>query len=130
MAVRKPGCVDQFSDFRTISICQSSSGVHFKASLHCDPLLPYYNHRPDTMVICFRFSRLTSENRVHKEGFKIGSRACISEKHSLCELAFALVVVYAIVSDSSQLPTAIVLIMDIVGHVLQILHVSSVIKEQ
>lgn len=59
----------------------------------------------------------------------MGSRACISEKPLLCELAFVLVVVYAVVSNSSQLPTAIVLIMDIVGHVLQILHVSSMIEE-
>ncbi len=51
------------------------------------------------------------------------------KKHSPCELAFGLVVVDAVVSDSGQFPAAIVLIMDVVGHILQVLHVSSVIEE-
>lgn len=45
-------------------------------------------------------------------------------------MTFVLVVVDTIVSDSSQFPTAIVLIMDIVGHILQVLHVSSVVEEK
>lgn len=56
MAVRKPGCVDhqcRSTDYRTISMCQSSSG---------GPLPPFYNHRHDTMVNCIMYSKLTSEN--------------------------------------------------------------------
>jgi len=41
------------------------------------------------------------------------------------QLSFSLVVVHAIVGDSSQLPAAVVLIMDVVCHVFQVLHMSS-----
>lgn len=42
------------------------------------------------------------------------------------QLAFSPVVVYAIVGDGGELPAAVVLIVDIVCHVLQVLHVSPV----
>lgn len=41
------------------------------------------------------------------------------------QLSFSLVVVHSVVGDSGQLPAAVVLIVDVVCHVLQVLHVSS-----
>lgn len=41
------------------------------------------------------------------------------------QLAFSPVVVHAVVCDSSELPAAVVFIVDVVCHVLQVLHVSS-----
>lgn len=38
---------------------------------------------------------------------------------------FSSVVVHAVVGDSSQLPAAVVFIVDVVCHILQVLHVSS-----
>lgn len=38
---------------------------------------------------------------------------------------FSSVVVHPVVGDSSELPAAVVLIVDVVRHVLQVLHVSS-----
>lgn len=40
------------------------------------------------------------------------------------QLALGPVVVHAIVGDSSELPAAVVLVVDVVRHVLQVLHVS------
>ena len=43
----------------------------------------------------------------------------------LCgQLTFSPVVVHAVVGDGRQLPAAVVLIVDVVCHVLQVLHVS------
>lgn len=41
------------------------------------------------------------------------------------QLAFSPVVVHSIVCDGSELPAAVVFIVDVVRHVLQVLHVSS-----
>lgn len=41
------------------------------------------------------------------------------------QLAFSPVVVHSVVGDSSKLPAAVVFIVDVVRHVLQVLHVSS-----
>lgn len=38
---------------------------------------------------------------------------------------FSSVVVHAVVGDSSELPAAVVFIVDVVCHILQVLHVSS-----
>lgn len=44
--------------------------------------------------------------------------------YALCELPFGLVVVHPVAGDGSQLPAPVVLIVDVVGDVLQVLHVS------
>lgn len=46
--------------------------------------------------------------------------------HSLGELAFALVVVGSVVGDRGELSAAVVLVVDVVSHILQVLHVGSV----
>lgn len=41
------------------------------------------------------------------------------------QLSFSFVVVHSVVGDSGQLPAPVVFIVDVVCHVLQVLHVSS-----
>lgn len=43
--------------------------------------------------------------------------------HVLGELSFGLVVVHAVAGDGGQLPAPVVLVVDVVGDVLQVLHV-------
>lgn len=41
------------------------------------------------------------------------------------QLSFGFVVVHSVVGDGGQLPAPVVLVVDVVRHVLQVLHVSS-----
>ena len=52
-------------------------------------------------------------------------RCELCDQDLLGELALVLVVVHAVVGDGRQLAAAVVLVVDVVGHVLQVLHVGS-----
>lgn len=51
-------------------------------------------------------------------------------RYTLGELSFGLVVVHPVAGDGSQLPAPVVLVVDVVGDVLQVLHVSPGRKAQ
>lgn len=53
------------------------------------------------------------------------SQVCFVQDLLGGQLTFSPVVVHSIVGDRSKLPAAVVLIVDVVCHVLQVLHVSS-----
>ncbi len=54
---------------------------------------------------------------------KTHSSAAVVQMNLLCQLSLVLVVVPPVVGDRSEFPTTIVLVVNIVRHVLEVLHV-------